>query len=207
MTNCAQYQYWLENQSVLDTADARELERHLTVCPECRQVSQAMLQYEAGILALRRITHSTTIESAVDKILGAAKMTSRVRVRGAGFQLEPVMNFLTEPVIRYVTGILIVLILALFAFQEAVNHRQLSGLAQRLQVQSGQKYQVKSFIDDLNRWRQDLVLPDALRPPTEQTLKQYLIRTDANRIPIIWRFRYGKNSQQVFEKLWRQQMR
>lgn len=214
MMDCAQYQYWLENQTVLNRDDERELERHLTVCPACRQVEHAMLRYEAGILALQRITHSVTDEGAVDRIMGAAQMTSRLRPRGHGFQVDQVINVITEPVIRYVTGALIVLILALFTFQEVYTQHQLSQLAQRLeQLHSGRTLTTK-YEQELIRWRQtgnsrisDLLSTPVVTSPAGEAFKQFLNQPDVNEIPLIWRFRYGKKYSQQSEKCLRQLLR
>ncbi|MCF7801348.1 MAG: hypothetical protein K9N34_04950 [Candidatus Marinimicrobia bacterium] len=207
MMDCARYRYWLENQTVLERDDERELERHLTVCPACRQVSHAMLRYEAGVLALRRRTHSVTDEGAVDKIMGAVKMTSRLRPRGSSLQMEPVMNVLTEPVIRYVTGALIVLILALFVFQEAYTQHQLTELAHRLEIRSGDVRQPNGYLSELLRWRRQGMGHISRPLITEQAFNQFMTHADMDRIPLIWRFRYGKNYPQPYENFWRQLMR
>lgn len=214
MMNCTQYQYWLESQTVLERDDERELERHLTVCPACRQVAHAMLRYEAGLLALRRVTHSATDEGAVDKIMGAVKMTSRLRPHGSSLQMDAVLNVLTEPVIRYVTGALIVLILGLFTFQEVYTQHQLARLAQQFEIRSAVVSQPAGYLSDFIRWRHQR---SHNHVPMFATSKQLLTTKDAfdqiarqiesHQIPLIWRFRYGTKNPQQYEKFWRQLIR
>lgn len=209
--NCPQYQHWLENQTILAPEDERELERHLTVCPDCRHVAHTMLYYEAGVFGLRRVTHSVTDEGAVDKILGAAQMTSRLRPRGSGLQLEQVANVITEPVIRYVTAALMVLVLGLFAFQEVYTQHQLNVLAQTLQARGAAVNLQSGYLGEFIQWRRGggSALPSGVMDlfpeiTAGQAINQVLIKAGENRIPHVWRFRYGKNHAQYQEKFWRQ---
>lgn len=207
---CTEYQFWIESQTDLSSAEQRDLERHLAVCADCRRVAQTMQSYEIGIKALQQITLTETDENAVEAIIGAAKMTSRLRPVKQRMWVEQLVNMITEPVFRFATAALIVLTLGLFGFQEVYTVHQLNQLAESM-AQRGRSMhvQTKYFWEDM-KWRSKvehwssgtqgatIISSHFLWPE----LYQRLTALPQFAKPLAWRIRLGNTSSAGLEKIW-----
>lgn len=212
---CSEYQFWLENQVEMSPVEERDLERHLAVCPDCRRVAQAMMVYDLGVRAMQHLTVSETDENAVDKIVGAAKMTSRLRPAKQHIYLDQLVSMITEPVFRYTTAALIILTLGLFGFQEVYTLHQLDHLSQSM-AQRGRSFQVQTthFWEEISFWDKfghptmpDDIFTSALFRHYRAEVTRRLTHLSESEKPWIWRLRYGKTSPAAIEKIWRQRLR
>ncbi|OIO63645.1 MAG: hypothetical protein AUJ47_05345 [Candidatus Marinimicrobia bacterium CG1_02_48_14] len=208
--NCSEYQFLLENQGGMTPIETRELERHLAVCPDCRRVEQAINVYQQGIQAMRRITHSPTDENAVEAIVGAAKMTSRLRPVKQHLYLDQLGNMLTESVFRYAVAALLLLTLGLFGFQEVYTLHQLDRLSQTM-VKRGQQVSVQThYLWKAAQWERQieqrwLTVSQNL---TWTQVRSFFQKDQNAEPPLAWRFRFGNRlGTDEQQKFWRQLIR
>jgi len=205
-TTCSDYQSWLESQVELSPVEERDLERHLTTCADCRRVAQSMLYYEAGVLALRRITQAQTDEGTVEAIVGGAKMTSRLQPKKQRVQLEQLVNMLTEPIVRYATAALIILTLGLFGYQEVYTLHHLDRLSQTM-TKRGQEIRVQThYLWKRTQWQKQFLvtITESLSWPQVRSFFQKNMNTAP---PLAWRFRFGSKPGMDNQQFWRQLMR